>query len=193
MNLTEHFHGLCTRPDDTLLEALVRAHYVAARDNANLSKRVVAETAAGSGDFTKAAVAGILSFGGLHGPLVQARHLLRTATPKDVSAILSDASLRIPGWGNSFFKDRIDPAWDDVVVLLRQRSIWRRIEMIDTVIREHGKTIYPNAGVLSAACMEDMMWLDGTEMLVVLVARSPVWALEFARVTQSLPKIATEF
>ncbi|MEO8482176.1 MAG: hypothetical protein ABI634_08205 [Acidobacteriota bacterium] len=189
MNLTEHFQGLCTRPDGDLLEALIRAHYAAARDNANLSKQVVGEAAVGSGDFAKAAVAGLLSFGGLHGPVLQARSLLRNATPEKISAILSDRSLRIPGWGNSFFKNRVDPAWDDVVVLLRERPIWQTIEMIDAVVKSYGKTIHPNAALFSAACMEEMVWLDGTEMLIVLVARAPVWALEFARATQALPRI----
>lgn len=191
MNLSEHFQGLCEKPDEDLLEALIRAHYVAARDNANLSKQVVGETAAGSGDFTKAAAAGLLSFGAIHGPVAQARNLLRNATPEKISSILSDKSLRIPGWGNSFFKDRIDPAWDEVVVLLKQRPIWQTIEMIDAVVKSHGKNLHPNAGIFSAACMEEMQWIDGTEMVIFLVARSPVWALEFARIAQIFPKIAS--
>lgn len=190
MNLTEHFRGLCANPDEELLEALVKAHYSAARDNSNLSKQVVGETGYGSGDFGKAAAAGLLSLGGLHGPVVQARRLLRHATPEKISEILSDKTLRIPGWGNSFFKDKIDPVWDEVVALLRPRPIWDKIRMIDAVIKSHGKNIYPNAGIFSAACMEEMGWTDGTEMVIFLVARSPVWALEFARIMQTLPEIA---
>src|SRR5579885_2130433 len=143
MNLTEHFQGLCAKPDERLLEALIKAHYMAARDNANLSKQIVGEMTLGSADFSKAAVAGLLSLGGIHGPVVQARNLLRNATPEKISATLADKSLRIPGWGNSFFKDKIDPAWNDVVALLKQRPIWQKIQMIDAVVKGHGKNIHP--------------------------------------------------
>jgi citrate synthase len=190
MKLSDHFKGLCESPDEELLEALIKAHYRAALENDNLSKQVAAMVTAGSGDFLKAVAAGILSLGTIHGPLLQARQLLRTATPALIKKILSQKNVRIPGWGNSFFKDKTDPAWNDVATLMRKKTIWKKIEMIDAAIKAEGKNIFPNAAIFTAGALEEMKWTDGTEGIIFLTARLPVWGLTFKKVSDSLPTIA---
>lgn len=102
-----------------LMEALIEAHYQAAINNANISKMAALNCFAGSDNPMVAIASGLLSTGGIHGPLTETRELLRmhSQDKKFCLAYMTDmvkGGGKIPGLGNSFFKDKIDPSFQPV-------------------------------------------------------------------------------
>ena len=154
-----------------LVEILIEAHQKAARDNSNASSQLAIVATQGSHDFSKGVIAAIASTGGGHAPLLQARQVYRYATKEWV-----EQQKIVPGFGNSFHKDKIDPAFDEVMDILRENfpEAARRIDEL------HGwvKKVYPNAALITAAVCEICGVPDGLESALFIISRVPMWAAQ---------------
>lgn len=162
---------------EELLRLLWDAHVRAStQNNTNASNVAVMVAASGSGSLQHALASAILSTGGLHAPVTQARTVLfRTPIPAK-----APEDTLVPGFGNSFFKDSIDPAWDALVSKLKEHpKVWRPIEAWQELIADSGRAVYPNAAAFTAAVAELVGWPDGLEPVLVIQPRISVWARVF--------------
>jgi citrate synthase len=131
-----------------LLHLLETAHGRAARDNSNISSTVAQMAYAGSGSVTQAIVAAIMTTGDLHAPIEEAYYNLNEASDEYLAAIGI-----VAGFGNSFFKESVDPAFQEVFEVLIQHYplIAERIKHIQQVAKiEH---LFPNAALITAGCL----------------------------------------
>jgi len=157
--------------DDVLLNLLVKAHQDAANNNPNASAELCVVATKGSGDFTKGVIAGLASTGGAHAPLREAREVYLHG-PKENTKI-------IPGFGNSFYKDKIDPAFQPVMqhLVVKYRAHYNHlVYRMNEARRLTGKELFPNAAIITAAVCEVLQIPDGMESLIFMMARIPVWA-----------------
>jgi citrate synthase len=157
-----------------LVEALIEAHQTAALHNSNASSQIAQVATAGSHDFSKGVIAAIASTGGGHAPLSQARQVYRYATQEWVAQ-----QKIVPGFGNSFYKDKVDPAFENVLNILTEKfpSARKRIDEL------HGwvKKVYPNAALITAAVCEICEVPDGLESSLFILSRVPVWAQQVSK------------
>jgi citrate synthase len=157
--------------DDTLLNLLVEAHAKAASDNANGSAQVAHIATSGSGDFSKGLIAALATTGGAHAPLAAARKVWKYGIPEGVEIV--------PGFGNSFYKDKIDPAFVPLTTYIRDQynsHFQDLVHLKGNVYRYTRKNLQPNAAILTAVVCDILEIPEGMEILVFLLARAPVWA-----------------
>jgi citrate synthase len=163
-----------------LLELLLVAHQRATCDNQNASRQVAFVATKGSGRFSQGAAAGILTIGLRHAPIGAAREVL-SWTSADISEAIRHGKI-VPGWGNSFHRDGIDPAfmpvWDALHASWPAMTAW--IAHHTNLFHGLGKRVYPNAALLTAAVCEICEIPTGIEEALFIVARVPVWAAECA-------------
>jgi citrate synthase len=160
--------------DDTLLNLLVMAHQKAARDNPNASAELCRIATEGSGDFTKGLIAALATTGGAHAPLAAARKVWKDGLNDD-----HWDGEKVPGFGNSFYKDIIDPAFVPVVTYIRDKyyTEYKELAHLKADVKKYtGKDLQPNAAILTAMVCEILEIPEGMEILVFLLARAPVWA-----------------
>lgn len=174
--------------NSVLLNALTNAHWEAAINNVGNISSVVALTAyQGSSSLNQAIAAAILSMGETHAPVRQARDLIRKfknwSRDKFNGHILQTIreGKKVPGFGHSFYKEGIDPAFQ------RPWELYRAVfdgpepvgiiqDMINIFLIEKGKNpIYPNAAIITAAICEYCKMEPGMELGVVASARIPAW------------------
>ncbi len=172
---------------ERILAALWRAHVTSSTNNEqNASNVAVMVSAAASGSVANALVSAIAATGGRHAPVTQARRqLYREKAPDKLPE-----RWVVPGFGNSFFKDRIDPAWDSVVALLRSHAnVWGPIETWQALFRAANKGVHPNAAAFTAAVAELVGWPEGLEPVLVIQPRISVWAAVFQGVAEVTPQL----
>ncbi len=107
---------------------LQEAHYHAALAKDNLSKVVFLQSFAGSQEPMHSVASGLLSTGAVHGPLTETRHMMafmKVNQEAFFDTMVKRLSIgdKMPGLGNSFYKDGIDPAFNKVVDFYRQIHI----------------------------------------------------------------------
>lgn len=157
-----------------LLSAVWKAQRDSALDNAdnvsNCTARIVAE-ASRSG--SNAIFAAMLSLGGMHAPLIQAREVIFGTIPPPVLP----GGVLIPGFGNSFHAG-IDPNWVALADIIRNEypTVWAPIEHWSALLKESGKPFAPNPAGLTAAVAELVGWPRGFEFLLLVMPRMTVWA-----------------
>lgn len=131
-----------------LLELLGAAHYQAAKSNGNISSTVATLAYIGSGSMAQAISAAIMTTGELHAPIEDAYYNLMEAGDEYLESLGI-----IQGFGNSFFKDRIDPAFQPVYDYIAEHypHYILRIQHIQKVAQiEH---LFPNAAIITAMCL----------------------------------------
>jgi hypothetical protein len=150
------------------LRAVFRAHQKAAKDNPNVSSQVVQAATFGSSLFRQGVMAAIGTMGVRHAPIGDARWGLMKGW----------TGPWIPGWGNSFHKGKIDPAWDEPARLLSvDFPDWqKKLDAITNDLHAKGKMVYPNAAAFSAIACELVQLPWGLEDLFFLLPRLPIWA-----------------
>lgn len=162
-----------------VLDLLVKAHYQAATTNNNVSSAIVAQIGAVGGTFERAVAAALLSLGDVHAPVTQARYILFEATDDvEITAQLK-VGYKIPGYGNGFYKDSIDPAFEEFFKYIEKNypEIWKRVLHVGALIfKKKGKTIYPNAACATGIAAEILNIPRGTEVQLLLMGRLPAWA-----------------
>lgn len=159
-----------------LLRAVCEAHYRSARDNENISSTVVRTVRAGNPDSPLAPIAAaLLSSGRVHGPIDGARRVWRMSDDELVA--LRDSGAVVPGFGNSFFKEGPDPAWQGVIEVLGSYfpSDLTRLEGKTRIMQEKSRRLWPNPGGFTAVASEIAGIPEGRENVLVLLGRIPSW------------------
>jgi citrate synthase len=160
--------------DDTLLNLLVKAHQDAARNNPNASAELCKVATEGSGDFTKGVIAGLAATGGAHAPLGAARTVYKYGFIN-----YWDTGEKVPGFGNSFYKDKIDPAFVPTITHIKKyhtKYFERVVHLTNEIQKLMGKRLQPNAALITACVAEILEIPLGYESLIFMLARIPVWA-----------------
>jgi len=131
-----------------LLALLEQSHDTAARDNGNISSTVARMAYAGSGSIAQSIAAAILTTGERHAPIEEAYYNLTKASDDYLMSLGI-----VEGFGNSFFKDKIDPAFQPTYDYLKKHhpALVNRILYIQKVA--HIEHLFPNAAIITAACL----------------------------------------
>jgi citrate synthase len=159
-----------------LLQAVFDAHDMAARNNQNASSGAAVNAFFGSAQLTNAIASAILTLGDAHGPIGPARFVYEKFDERSLkSAILS--GMKIPGFGNSFFKDSIDPAWSRVreIIDVDFKKANDRINQLHGWMKEVGKDVHPNAALYSAVICNELGMIHGSESAIFVLARTAAW------------------
>lgn len=137
---------------ETLHLAVLEAHDQSAR-RANISHDAVILSAIGSGDYSKGIIAALATIGGIHAPLAQTFDLLILDDPEPLVVEILAMGMRVPGWGNGFWKGQPDPLWKDVNSLLEELSpvLFEKIVAVTAILQSTGKIIFPNPSCYTAA------------------------------------------
>jgi citrate synthase len=166
---------------DLLIAELRLAHVNSALNNDNLSSNLVKQMAIVGKSFTEALATAILSLGDVHGPTYQARRMLFYTDRKSLIRAINDGVI-IPGFGNAFYKDNIDPAWIDFRKILEAEypeNAKQIDEIAELLSKLKGKDLYPNPAAYTAATAHIMDMLPGTEIGLAIAARMGVWAKQW--------------
>lgn len=156
-----------------LLEEVWKRHKLGALKNVNnASNQAVRNAAPCSLNLAQSLASGILALGGLHGAVTQARRVLFHQTPRNLNK-----GERVPGMGNSFYRDQIDPVWQGLAEFIEKNhpEIWGKILAWQEQLRKQGKTLYPNPAALTAAVAELVGWPVGAELILLVEPRMAVW------------------
>jgi citrate synthase len=88
-----------------------------------------------------------------------------------------EAGMKIPGFGNSFFKDQIDPAWSRVSELIKSDfpNANARVEQLHGWMKEAGKNVHPNAALYTAVVCSELGVIPGAESAIFILARTAAW------------------
>lgn len=171
-------------PKVALLDSLMRAHRTAALNNRNASTTGAVNAWFGSRRCGAAIASAILTTGEVHAPLSRARWNLRNLAVEDVARTIAEGK-RIAGFGNSFFKDGIDPAFAETFDLLKPYElIWGRIIVLQNALWAADKRIWPNAALITAAVCEIVGWPDGAEDLLFVFGRASAWTERMIETTK---------
>jgi len=178
----------------SLITLLEEAHYLAGKRNPSISRDTFLSALAGSGNITQAIAAALLTTGKMHAPLNETRQLFNLfrrnpeMARQAVREALSDG-MKIPGVGNSFFKDSIDPsfrdikeAYEEVYALIYPKSPISILdgftEMVNSEIaakKEPESFLYANAAGITAAVMELFLAPPYFENWVFISGRTRAW------------------
>ena len=159
-----------------LLQAVMDAHDMAARNNHNASSGAAVNAFFGSAQLTNGIASAILTLGDAHGPIGPARFVYEKFDERALKSAI-EAGMKIPGFGNSFFKDRIDPAWSHVreVIETDFPNANRRINQLHGWMKEAGKDVYPNAALYTAVICSELGMIPGSEAAIFILARTAAW------------------
>jgi citrate synthase len=165
-----------------LLDALCWAHQEAAKANRNVSTITMMNTMMGSGRIENGIAAAVLTLGHIHAPILAARGLYENGQ-KEVVQLMIRRGQRIAGFGNSFYKTSVDPAFNDVMAILQVSfpKVMARINELSGWLIEAGKPLYPNAALITAAVCSELGIRGGTETSLFILWRLPVWVNEMTK------------
>lgn len=160
----------------TLFRAVCEAHYVSATENDNVSSAAVRLVRSGNPGQPMAAIAAaVLTVGQRHGPVDDARAMWRM--DDDELRALRDSGATVAGFGNAFWKDDIDPAWNpvrDILTSLFPEEA-KRLEAKAAIMQEKSTKLHPNPGCFTAIACEVGGIPQGRSHLLYLFGRIPAW------------------
>lgn len=165
-----------------LFDAMSTAHMNSALNNDNVSSSVIQQMARVHKTFGEAIAAAILTLGNVHGPVPQARQILYYTADKLLIQSITEGYI-VPGFGNSFYKDSIDPAWEEFEALLIKEFPERaeRISEVSAMISEaKGRKIYPNPAAFTATVADLINLPFETEVGLVVNSRMQAWAEQWS-------------
>ena len=159
-----------------LLQAVFDAHDMAARNNQNASSGAAVNAFFGSAQLTNGIASAILTLGDAHGPISPARFVYERFDERALKSAI-EAGMKIPGFGNSFFKDRIDPAGSRVreIIAADFHNANARIEQLHGWIKEAGKDVHPNAALYTAVICSELGMIPNSESAIFILARTAAW------------------
>jgi citrate synthase len=183
MNNWTEWIGLPANDDsDELIGAVLAAHRKAALENENVSSIALCLNASVQAAFPQCVASALQTLGGpVHGPAQDARELIYGWDDEEIHEFLVDGNI-IPGWGNSFFKEGIDPAWAEVDALLRLKYAehLERVDAITALVSDvKGTPLFPNAAAFTGVTAHVVGIPIGLEMLLVILGRLPAWGMQF--------------
>lgn len=164
-----------------LLTEVMQAHACAASNNPNASTAAAVNSYFGSRSINQAICSAILATGTVHGPVTDARLLFETVSSgvgpfRAIDAYADNGSL-VPGFGNSFYKDRIDPCWDHVVnaLMVDYPKEWGVILRLQNALKERKCLLQPNAALFTGAAAAIAGFPVGTEPALFIIPRIGAW------------------
>jgi citrate synthase len=173
------FLGHLDERKSRLLGLTVIAHQQACTNNQNASKEICKCVAKCGGRIEGGIASAILSLGGTHAPLADAREMYLRGNHFLISKKLSENSnYKVPGFGNSFFRDSVDPAWIPVDSFLKESFPLSRdkiTQLKNDVELATGKRLFPNAALFTAAVCEICEIPIGMESSIFILSRLPIW------------------
>lgn len=164
--------------DQVFLETVVQAHQNSALINQNASSASFLGTLYSSGSVINAIAAAVLSVGQRHAPVSEARSVYESWTKEQIEEAITTKNI-IPGFGNSFFRDSIDPSWSPVheYIQIFYPRVYERINTLTEEITKarEGKKLWPNAALYTAALCSQLGFQHGTESMLFVMSRLPIW------------------
>ena len=159
-----------------LLQAVFDAHDMAARNNQNSSSGAAVNAFFGSAQLTNAIASAMLTLGDAHGPIGPARFVYEKFDERSLKSAI-ESGMKIPGFGNSFFKDSIDPAWSRVREIIEADfpRASGRINQLHGWMKEAGKYLHPTAALYSAVICSELGMIPGSESAIFILARTAAW------------------
>lgn len=170
-----------TEPEARLVAALYVAHS-ACVFRPNCSTTACQQAAGGSRSLPQSIIAALACLGEMHGPIEAAYDYIRPQREGFTLAMLGgDKNGKIPGWGNSFVKGRIDDAFLPVDQTLeanfpRNHS---RIREITGLLHANGKHVFPNPACYTAAVALILGMPKHLAPMLFIQARLEAWCSVF--------------
>ena len=164
-----------SRPHETMLRALFNGHRNAAENNDNASSNTYRALRALGKEVPERLAGAILTTGGTHAPVVATRRIIYAPTMQGVRILLETKRI-IPGFGNSFFKDSIDPAFSEFVECVRDSDQFAKIMEVSELIESRtGKKLQPNAAAFTACAAEILRLKTPMEYALFAIPRMCAW------------------
>lgn len=145
----------------------------------NPSAVAITCAAQGSQDLYKSVAAGLMTFGGPHGPIPETYDILISKEfPSEIVSRYVTLHKKVPGWGMSFVRDRIDPIWMPVSEALQRDwpDVHARIDQFTEALHAHGKMVYPNPSAFTAAAAIAVKMPRSLSPLLLIEGRVEAWA-----------------
>lgn len=168
-----------TEPEARLIAALYAAHS-ACVFRPNCSTTACQQAAGGSRSLPQSIIAALACLGEMHGPIEAAYEFLSSASAPFVAGAVGCAE-KIPGWGNSFVKGRIDDAFLPVDQTLEAHfpRMHSRLREITDALHARGKKVFPNPAAYSAATALILGMPKHLSPLLFIQARLEAWCSVF--------------
>lgn len=136
------------------LTLILQAHeQCAMRDN--ISTVTVRNTAIGSGSYTNAVAAALMTVGATHAPLIPALQFLVQFNPDEIDEFARHVEMGglVPGWGSDFAKNGPDPVLKPIADCISEffPGIDARIQRVTDELHARSKMVYPNLACYTAA------------------------------------------
>lgn len=164
---------------ESLVRELLVAHHTASLLNGSASKMCSSIGFEGSGSPINGVICGLSTLGDKHGPVTKARNYIYTPFYQDsvIMRDLIDPSFRVPGFGHSMYKEKIDPAFDKVVSLIHSNEKFIQLLRIQDIIADErkGKVIPINAAGITACVTEILNLPSPMENWFFIVGRVGDW------------------
>jgi citrate synthase len=159
-----------------LFEIVSRAHVESTyRDNP--STIAVKLSAQSSGKFGNAVIAALSMLGNPHGPVQEATEMLSSSDPLEFAKVYIDGGGKVPGWGTSFVKGKLDPAWEEANTFVKEnyQELHSIVDEITRMLHDRGKMIFPNPACYTAitAIVNDIP--ADAASYVFISSRLPAW------------------
>lgn len=147
------------------------------------------QAAGGSRSLTQAYIAALATLGEMHGP-IEAAYVYLASSLGAVPAVSAFFNEKVPGFGNSFIKGRIDDAFlpvDQTIEALWPR--WHnRLREITDVLHARGKKVFPNPAAYSALTALILNMPRHLSPMLFVQARLEAWATVFHNVMTMKPE-----
>lgn len=168
-----------TPPEQRLVAVLYAAH-AACVHRENCSTMALIQAAGGSRSLTQSYIAALATLGEMHGPVEEAWDFLRGGHAMPIEFRLAGIQ-KVPGWGNSFIKDRIDDAFLPVDQCLEANfpRTHSRLREITDALHASGKNIFPNPAAYTAAVALVLNMPRHLAPMLFVQARLEAWASVF--------------
>lgn len=172
-----------TDEENRLVAALFRAHSDCVF-RPNCSTAALQQAAGGSRSLTQSYIAALATLGEMHGPVEDAYALLRAER-----TWYFDGD-KLPGWGNSFVKGRIDDAFLPVDQTLEANfpKMHSRLRETTDMLHASAKRVFPNPAAYTAAVALCIGLPRHLSPMLFVQARLEAWSAVFHGVITELQK-----
>lgn len=184
-----------TDAETRLVLALYKAHSDCVFRN-NCSTAALQQAAGGSRSLPQSIIAALACLGEMHGPIEEAydfMDLWQKMQPFHEGKYVGGL---IPGFGNSFVRGQVDPAFIPVEQILEAQfpRIFSVVKEITEALHQAGKMVYPNPACFSACVAKVLQMPRHLAPMLFIQGRLEAWASVFHHMVKSLtePKKESE-
>ncbi len=173
-----------------LLTALYQAHAQCVF-RPNCSSVACQQAAGGSRSLPQSIIAALACLGEMHGPIEGAYDKIKYAGEFVWISYDPERPVdKVPGWGNSFVKGQLDPAFLPVDQILEQRfpRSHARLKEITDALHARGKHVFPNPASYTAATSLILGMPRHLSPMLFVQARIEAWSVVFHQTVTALQK-----